>query len=249
MVSNHKPNEQDPWNREQDITATFVRLADSLMSATEEVEMLRDLAESCVRILDVDTAGVALGAGERLGFVVATSEDMNTIELFQSQEQEGPCLEAFRSGETYHCSDLTESDRWPKWRSVAIGLGFRSATAFPMRLGEEIVGALNVYSKRPRRLNDRDAVVGRALADIATVGLVTERTAHRQERTREQLQHALDSRVVIEQAKGILAGEYEISVQDAFDSLRQHARSHNATVSSIAKAIVEIGLRPPHRKA
>lgn len=243
-------NEQDAPRREEDITATFVRLADSLMTASEEMEMLRDLAESCVRILDVDTAGVVLGADDHLGFIVATSEDMNTIELFQSQEQEGPCLDAFRSGETHHCDDLTkEPDRWPKWGPVAIGLGFRSATAYPMRLDEQTIGALNVYSKRPRRLNDRDAIVGRGLADIATVGLITERTTHRLERTREQLQHALDSRVVIEQAKGILAGEYQISVEDAFNSLRHHARAHNATVNSVAQAIVEIGLRPPPRTA
>lgn len=230
---------QTPSEREHDIVRTLVRLADRLVAGDDELELLRDLCASCLRILDADTAGIALADGEDLGFVVATSEDMETIELFQAQRQEGPCVSAFRSGATVHSADLdAETHRWPTWVPQALALGFRSAEAFPMRLRDTMIGALNVYSTRKRLLNQRDVVVGQALADMATIGVLHSRTTADAEVVQGQLQHALDSRVVIEQAKGHLSRQHGISVDEAFERLRSHARAHNARLRATAEAVI-----------
>lgn len=235
------PAEQSAMRREDDIVRTMLRLADTMVADYDELELLKDLVDSCVRILDADTAGIALGRGDRLGFVIATSEDMKTIGLFQAEQQQGPCLSAYRSCETVHSADLEADghERWPTWTPRALELGFRSAEAFPMQLRGEAIGALNVYASRKRRLNDRDRLVGRAFADMATIGLLRERASVQDRIVRGQLQRALDSRVVIEQAKGILLQRHGITPQEAFDRLRRHARSHQQKLAETCRAVIE----------
>ena len=130
-----EPADRSAAERENDIVQTMLRLADTMVADYDELDLLRDLVDSCVRILDADTAGIALRQDGELGFVIATNEDMKTIELFQAQQQEGPCLTAFQTGESVHSADLEADghERWPKWTPKALELGFRSAEAFPMR--------------------------------------------------------------------------------------------------------------------
>lgn len=233
-------------DRERDILETMVRLADTLTSEFDQLEVLQDLTDSCVRILDADTAGVSLRDGEELRFVMATSERMELIELFQSERDEGPCYEAFHSGEHVGVSDLTTAHgRWQQWTPRALELGFRAADAFPLRLRHETIGALNVYARRQRRLDARDVTVGHALADIATVGMLQERAIADRDLVREQLQAALDSRVVIEQAKGIIAERRGVPVDEAFELVRAHARSRNQRLRDVVEQIVRGTLDVP----
>lgn len=238
--------EQTPQiNREQDIIATMTRLADTLVTDYDEFELLGDLGDSCVRILDADSAGVSLRDDSRLEFVTATSETMELIELFQIDREEGPCQDAFHTGRHVEAPDLDAvHDRWPRWTPRAIELGFRAADAFPLRLRDDAIGALNVYSKRDRRLNEQDVALGRAFADIATVGLLQQRAISERERVRDQLQHALDSRVVIEQAKGIVAERHGLQMDQAFERIRTHSRSHNSRLATTVRDIVDGRLDP-----
>ena len=231
--------EQSTLEREADVVATLLRLGDTMMQGYDQLELLRDLAESSVRILDGDTAGVSLGTGTRLGFVVATREAMDIIELFQTEQQQGPCMDAFISGAVVHSHDIeAERARWPVWAPKALTLGFRSADAFPMRLHDQTIGALNVYASTVRGLDDRDIALGTALANMATIGILHEGAARHQALVQAQLQHALDSRVIIEQAKGVLSQRFDLTPDEAFARLRHHARSTNQKVAEIARQIV-----------
>ena len=240
-MTDDDPTEQSATTREDDIVQTMLRLADTMVADYDEVELLRDLVESCVRILDADTAGIGLAHNGTLGFVIATNEDMETIELFQFERQEGPCHSAFESGETVHSADLEADghERWPMWTPKALDLGFRSAEGFPMRHHGQVIGALNVYSVRQRSLTERDSRLGLALADMATIALVQQRAANERELVRGQLQRALDSRVIIEQAKGIVSGREGITPAEAFERLRRHARSHNQKIAETSRAVVD----------
>mgnify|MGYP001133295327 CR=1 FL=1 len=226
--------------READIVRTLVRLADTLVAGYDELELLRDLSMSSVRILDGTTAGVVIGTDDRLGFVIATSEAMDIIELFQTEHQEGPCTDAYRTGRDVHCADIDANrERWPNWAPRALDLGFRSADAFPMRLRQRSVGALNVYSTHVRPLGERDVAVGRALADMATIGMLHQRAVGEHELVESQLQQALDSRVVIEQAKGVLSARHGLTMDEAFDRLRRRARSTNTRLAEIARQVAD----------
>ena len=234
--------------REQDIVATMVRLADTLVSGFDQLELLRDLGESCIRILDADSAGVSVARGGDLHFVVATSEDMELVELLEIDHSDGPTLEAFRDRRHVSAADLTESvDRWPRWAPRAIELGFRAVDAFPLRLRDDAVGALNVYATRPRQLGDRDLAVGTALADIATTGLLQARAIADEAHVTAQLQHALASRIVVEQAKGVIAERDRVDPTEAFERLRQHARSTSTPLNELARGIIAGDIQLPVR--
>lgn len=226
--------------RESDIVRSLTRLAGRLVSGDDQFELLSDLSDSCARILDADAAGVSVHDGEALRFVAASSEQMRLIELFQAEQQEGPCLDAFRSGAHVHVADLHDATtRWPSWTPKALHLGFQAADAFPLRLRDESVGALNVYSAATRQLPARDVAVAQAFADIATIAMLQERALADQKVVRDQLQRALDSRVLIEQAKGIIAERNRVHVDDAFEAIRHHARSTNTRIGDVARDIVD----------
>lgn len=240
-----QPVGQQSADREADIARTLVRLADLAASADDEFALLEDVATSCVRILDGDAAGVSLGTNGHLGFVTATSERMDLIELFQAEHQQGPCIDAFRSGRPTRVPDLeAERDRWPDWTARAIQLGFRAAEAFPMSHDGRTIGVIDFYATRPRTLNDRDLVVGSLLAEMATVGLLGHRETDNLRSVTAQLQGALDSRVIIEQAKGTLGERHGLSVEAAFDRLRSYARQHRIKLRDVAEQVVHGSLDP-----
>jgi hypothetical protein len=210
----------------------------------DQFDLLNDLATACVRILDTDTAGLSLAHGGKLSHVAGSDEQMRIIELFQSANQEGPCVDSFGSGVPVHVPDISLlRERWPRWAAFALELGFRAADAFPLTLRRESIGALNLYSRRVRSMGERDVLASTALADMATIGILHERALREGQVVQAQLELALQSRVVIEQAKGVISEREGIAPHEAFERLRQHARSGNMKVVEAARQVVAGDLR------
>lgn len=227
--------------QQQRLSEAFVALADSLVADFDVADLLHRLADHCVTLLDVAAAGLLL-ADQRgsLQVVAASSEASRLLELFQLQHDEGPCLDCYRTGTTVTVPDLElAADRWPIFAAETRAAGYRSVHALPMRLRDDVIGTLNLFGSRPGPLDEADARVGQALADVATIAILQERAIRHQELLAEQLQHALTSRVVIEQAKGILAERGNLDMDQAFDRLRRHARNTNTRLTDLARGIVD----------
>jgi GAF domain-containing protein len=232
--------------RETVLARTMVELADNLVDDFDVVDLLTTLAGRCVEVLDVDAAGIMLAApnGE-LALVTSSSESMRLVELFELQSREGPCQDCFRTGEPIVNHDLTaDDDRWPRFAAIAAGEGFRAADAVPMRLRSQIIGVLNLFRTTPTALNDDDVTAAQALADVATIAIVQHRALSDAHVLNEQLTAALASRIVIEQAKGMIAERRHVPVDDAFATLRHHARRTNQRLADVARSIVDGTLAP-----
>jgi transcriptional regulator with GAF, ATPase, and Fis domain len=226
-------------DREQMLAATFVELADTLVAEFDVVDFLHGLANRCVRLLDVDAAGLML-ADQRgsLRVIASSSEQAHLVELFQLQHEEGPCLECFQTGLPVSEPDLAAAgQRWPAFAPAAAGAGFAAVQALPMRLREDVIGAMNLFMEMPGRLDEPGLRVGQALADVATIGLLQERNFRHQEALAEQLQGALNSRVAIEQAKGMLSERLGLDMGQAFELLRGQARARNRRLAELAGAV------------
>jgi len=223
------------------LSDTFVELTDTMVAGFDVIDFLHVLTDRSVQLLDVDAAGLLLAdpRGE-LRVVAASSEAARLIELFQLQNDQGPCLDCYRSGTTVHAADLTaEAGRWPRFAPAARQAGFTAVQALPMRLREQIIGALNLFRASPGGFAAADIRIGQALADVATISLLHERGMRRSETLNEQLQNALNSRVIIEQAKGKLAERLGVDMDQAFSLLRDFARARNRRLSELAQALVE----------
>jgi transcriptional regulator with GAF, ATPase, and Fis domain len=231
--------------REELIADAFVQLADTLVAEFDVLDFLHLLVERAVELLDADAGGIML-ADQRGGLEVmaASSHEVRLLELFELQNEEGPCLEAFRSGVAVSRPDpAAMRAAWPEFTARIEEAGFSSAQAVPMRLRDEVIGALNVFRVAPGALSDADTKLARALADIGTIGLLQERSLRARDRLAEQLQGALNSRVLIEQAKGVLAERSGLEVGQAFTALRDHARRHGMPLAEVADAVVRGRLR------
>jgi hypothetical protein len=227
--------------REQRIVATFVELTDTMVADFDVVEFLHHLAQRCVELLDCAEAGLLLtDAAGALRVMASSSERADALDLLQSQNEEGPCFESFRSGEPVSSEDL-EADvaRWPTFAAAALRSGFRSVQAIPMRVAGETVGALNLFRATHGRLAPPDLPLGQGMADIAAIALLQERSVREARVVVEQLQGALTSRVVIEQAKGVLAERAGIGVDAAFAQLRDYSRARNLRLSSVARELMD----------
>lgn len=223
------------------LARVFVEVADTLIDEFDLIEFLQLLASRTADLLDASPVGLLLADQHgRLEFMAASDENVKLLELFQVQNQEGPCLEAFRTGAPVVNADLAEAtSRWPRFAPRAVEAGFRSVHAFPLRLRAERIGAMNVFSANVGgRLADTDVQIVQALADVASIGLLQERAITRGELLTEQLQGALNSRVIIEQAKGSLAQARGISVDEAFILIRSHARRHNLRLGDFAQSLI-----------
>lgn len=226
-------------NREQALVEAFVELADTLVADYDVIDLFHRLCADCVELLDADAAGLLLtDQRDSLQVVSASTEQAHLVELFQVQSQEGPCLEAFRTSAQVGVPDLRVEPRWPQFTTRAREHGFAAVHALPMRLRGHTIGALNVFQRQPLVMSRTDLAVGQALADIATIAILSDRTQHDRELLTEQLQAALSSRVVIEQAKGVLAERAEISVDEAFNRLRSRARASHQRLADLAAALV-----------
>jgi GAF domain-containing protein len=235
------------------LSDTFVDLADTMVADFDVIDFLHLLTDRTVLLLAASAAGVVLAdpRGE-LRVAAASSEEAGLVELFQLQNDQGPCLDCFRTGRPISAADLTGPDqRWPRFAQAATQAGFRTVEALPMRLRDQVIGALNLFRAEPGRFETADLRIAQALADVATIGLLHERNVRRSETVAEQLQAALNSRVMIEQAKGKLAERYGIDMDRAFTMLRDYARNTNQHLTDVARDFVTGGsaeFPPPARR-
>jgi GAF domain-containing protein len=222
------------------LSETFVELTDTLVADFDVLDFLHVLTGRSAELLDVAAAGLLLAdpRGE-LRVVAASSEAARLLELFQLQSDQGPCLDCFRSGQPVTAADLSSDQRWPRFAAAAAQAGFAAVQALPMRLREQVIGALNLFRATPGDFDPADIRVGQALADVATIGLLHERGMRHSDTLNEQLQAALNSRVVIEQAKGKLAERLGTDMNQAFTILRDHSRNTNQRLSDLARAFVD----------
>ena len=234
------------------LSDTFVELADTMVADFDVIDFLHVLTDRSVALLAASAAGVMLAdpRGE-LRVAAASSEEAGLLELFQLQNDEGPCLECFRTGRPVTATDLAgPAPRWPRFAEAATRAGFATVEALPMRLRDQVIGALNLFRAAPGGLDPADLRIGQALADVATIGLLHERNVRRRETVAEQLQAALNSRVIIEQAKGKLAERLGIDMDRAFKMLRDYARNSNQHLTDVARNFVTAGTAdfpPPAR--
>lgn len=227
--------------RERDVVASLVSLAGSMATgASDVVELLSELAEDCTRLLDVEATGLLL-ADDRavLHVMAASSEQAAHVEALQLQRAEGPCLDCFAGGRPVSAPDLEQDlHRWPRFVPVALAAGFASLHAVPMRLRGTVLGALGLFGARPGALNAADLALAQGMADVASIALVQERAAADQRAVNDQLQLALSSRVVLEQAKGVLSHTADVDMSTAFAMLRRYARDHDLRLSELAHTVV-----------
>jgi GAF domain-containing protein len=235
------------------LSDTFIELADTMVADFDVIDFLHLLTDRSVRLLAASAAGVMLAdpRGE-LRVAAASSEEAGLLELFQLQNDQGPCLDCFRTGRPVTAADLAgPSPRWPRFAEAAAQAGFASVQALPMRLRDQVIGVLNLFCAEPGPFDPADLRIAQALADVATIGLLHERGVRRREAVSEQLQAALNSRVMIEQAKGKLAERLSIDMDRAFVMLRDYARNSNQRLTDVARDFVTGGTAdfpPPARR-
>ncbi len=223
------------------LSDTFVELADTMVADFDVIDFLHLLTDRSVRLLEASAAGVLLAdpRGE-LRVAAASSEATALVELFQLQNDEGPCLDCVRTGRPVIAADLAGAgQQWPRFAQAAGEAGFRTVQALPMRLRDQVIGALNLFGAEPGPFSPDSLRIGQALADVATIGLLHERNVRRGEAVAEQLQGALNSRVVIEQAKGKVAERYGVSMDEAFGMLRKYARDSNQRLTEVARSFID----------
>jgi transcriptional regulator with GAF, ATPase, and Fis domain len=221
------------------LTGAFVELADTMVDEFDMVDFLDTLAHRSMSLLGGTSAGVMLtDHDEQLKIVASSDQRMHAVELMQLQSTEGPCLDAFRSRAPVLARLEESRERWPLFTPSARDNGYEVVCAFPLRLRQQTLGALNLFRAEDRLPEPGEAMLGQALADVATIGLLQERAVRESTVLAEQLQRALRSRVAIEQAKGMLAERYGIDLQLAFDTLRRRARDTNRTLADVAREVV-----------
>jgi GAF domain-containing protein len=230
-------------SREAELSRTFVQLADTLVQDFDVVDFLHGLAVHCVELVDVEAAGLLLADPTgRLRVVGSSSEKVRLLELFEVQNSAGPCLDCYESGDLVAEDDLEQASRWPAFQEEAVAAGFRSVQAVPLRLRTEVIGALNLFRSQAGALTSDDLLICRALADVATIGLLQERAVSHALVLAQQLQSALNTRVVIEQAKGMLAEQAHVDTGQAFELLRRYARERNLLLAEVASDVLDARL-------
>ncbi len=233
-------------NRENRLAEAFVSLTDTLVNGFDVADLFHDLAQASVDLLGVSAAGLMLvDVNGRLRVMAASSEQARLLELMEIQHDEGACLDAHRTGRPVLVPDLdTERERWPTFSAGAQRVGYRSVYALPMRLRDEVIGALNLFHGQTHSINDETLRLGQALADLATIAILQVRAAQNSEELSNHLQTALNTRVIIEQAKGVLSVRLGLDMVDAFKALRRYARSNRQPLSAVADAVVAGTLDP-----
>jgi GAF domain-containing protein len=231
--------------REDRVLQTFARLADTLVAGYDVVDLLQSLVDTCQELLDTTEAGILLAdpIGE-LEVVASTSESGRLVALMQVSAEAGPSAESFRTGTVVSVPDISASpEPWSRFRDGALVLGYASAHAIPMRLRDTTIGTLNLLRDALGELDEHELIAARAFADVATIGILHERSLRESAVLTEQLQTALRSRIVIEQAKGVIAHTLGVPVDEAFALIRGYARSHQLGISRVAAGLVDRSIR------
>jgi GAF domain-containing protein len=226
-------------SREHRINDAFVTVADTLIADYDVIDLLHTLVEVCASVLDVDGGGLLLAddSGD-LQLAASTNEQADFVEIMQLAAGAGPCLDCFSTGVAVSVADIAaEGAQWPDFQAAAKKQGFAGVHATPLRLRGQTLGAMNLFRKQTGVLNAPDAAVAQALADVATIGILQERSIRETTIVTGQLQRALESRVLIEQAKGVLSAMGGMDVDEAFQSLRSYARRNNLTLSAVAEGV------------
>lgn len=226
-------------DRESLLAKTFVEISDTLVDTFDIIDALSLLASRCVELFDVDHAGIMLDTGDGLQVAASSSERMQSLELFELQHNEGPCVDSFVSGEPASCDDLAAASRWPTFTSEALRAGLGSAWGLPMRLRDQTIGSLNLLRVATGGLGADDLVNAQAIADIATISILQCRDAAETRLVSERLRDALDRRVVLEQAKGVVAAATGLDIDAAFTLIRSYATDNRQLLSDVAAALVE----------
>jgi transcriptional regulator with GAF, ATPase, and Fis domain len=227
-------------DRELQLADIFVVLADSLKPGHDVIDTMDILVRACTTFTAATEAGIVLADGEgTLHVIASTSERAIDVENAQLGTDAGPCFEAFTSGAPVEIIDIAnESERWPRFAAIALDRGFRAAHAVPLRLRTEVIGSINLFSEKPEALDDRETALVQAMAEVATISIVQQKAAEKNIALNDQLQNALHSRIVIEQAKGVVAQQLGIPVDEAFARIRSYARKHSAQLRVIAEQVV-----------
>lgn len=222
------------------LAAVFVEVSGTLVSQFDIIEFLQMVTSRTADLIDAAAVGLLLAdQHDELQFMAASDEATTLLELFQVQTEEGPCLEAFHTRAPVVIPDLqVAADRWPQFAPRAVEAGFRSVHAVPMHLRDQVIGAMNIFSTRTGGMEPNELVIVQSLADTATIGLIQERAIRRGEMLSEQLHAALNSRIVIEQAKGALSRIHGVDVDDAFLLMRDFARRNNQRLVEVATYVV-----------
>lgn len=226
-------------SREEKLNLAFVRVADTLTADFDIIELLHTLLNECTVILDVQAGGIMLtdGSGD-LQLMAATSERADFVEMMQLNAGAGPCLDCFAEGRTISVADIdADGHEWPSFRTAALDRGFNSVHAVPMRLRGRILGTMNLFGTEIGLLTKRDAAVAQALADVASIGILQERSIRETAIIADQLQRALSSRILLEQAKGVLSATGSMDVETAFTTMREYARNNNLTLRAVAEGV------------
>lgn len=245
-------------SRETLVNTAFVAIADTLTTDFDIVDLLYTLVEQCTIIFDTSDGGLMLADNRgELQLMTSTSEAADFVEVMQLNAASGPCIECFTTGTAVSVPSIRDSsDRWPDFEHAALQQGFHSAHATPMRLRGHVIGTMNLFGTKRGAFNDRDAALAQALTDVATIGILQQRVMAETNLLAEQLHRALDSRVLMEQAKGMLAHSLGVSMDAAFSALRDYSRSNNLSVRAVAEGISDRSIDvtvvsarvPAHRK-
>jgi GAF domain-containing protein len=221
-------------------TATFVQLIDTLVEDFDVIDLLTLLAARSVELLGVAEAGILLAddAGH-LRVMAASTEQIGLLELFQIQNEQGPCLDCYRTGLVVAESRLTASTTWPQFAAESVAAGFPSVCAVPLRLRQIVLGCLNLFIREPVALSSEDIALAQALADVACIAIIQDQAARDAALREDRLQHALDSRISIEQAKGMIAEHAQVDMDEAFRRLRGFARANNRRLTEVAEGVIE----------
>jgi GAF domain-containing protein len=233
-------DQRDGMVREAMLARAFVRLADTLVSDFDIVEFLHGLSADSVEILSAEAAGVMLTDGRGgLRLIASSEERMRLLELFELQGAEGPCLDAFSSGRSLQASAADSRIRWPVFAPHAAEVGFQRMCAVPLRVRTDTIGALNVFRGGDEPFTDDEMEIAQAMGEVAAIALIQERALREHSLLTGQLQAALNSRVVIEQAKGMLSEYLNITVSEAFKLLLSYAHEHDRKLSAVAGDVVD----------
>lgn len=234
-------------SREALLARTFVELADNLVDDFDVVELMSLLADRCAEVTDAASVGLMLASPDgELRVLASSSEAMRLLEVFEAESDQGPCIDCYRSGAPVVGLDLSAGDGpWPDFSPRAVAAGFLSVQAVPMRLRGRTIGAMNMYRRQRGPMPDADVVAAQALADVSTIAILQHRSALDAQALNEQLQHALNARVVIEQAKGVVAERSGLDMEQSFARLRRHARNHGLRLTDVAQAVTTKALSVP----